>query len=188
VAWSEPIYTAQHPDLGVAGGANASRTTLPVRGALLRNAFYFMFRGRTSILKYDLATGDMSVIGLPPSSHSGPMLRTVFTTTEDGGLGFARVEGCKLCLWSMETRPNGGALAMEWTQGRVIDLRSLLPVIDLLGFADGIGMILVRTLDGFFSVDQKSGRINKLLDVPGFCYSDIVPYVSFYTPGTLSKR
>ena len=69
------------------------------------------------------------------------------TTTEDGGLGFARVEGDKLCLWSMEARPNGGALAMEWTQGRVIDLRSLLPVINLLGFADGLGMILVWTIN-----------------------------------------
>ncbi|CAD6265076.1 unnamed protein product [Miscanthus lutarioriparius] len=143
-AWSEPIYTAQHPDPGGAGGGYAD----PMRGAVVRNAFYFLFQGRTSILKYDLATGDMSVIRLPPASHSGrSILCTVLTTTEDGGLGFARVEGDKLCLWSMEARPNGGALAMEWTQGRVIDLRSLLPVINLLGFADGLGMILVWTIN-----------------------------------------
>ena len=94
------------------------------------------------------------------------MLCTVLTTTttEDGGLGFARVEGDKLCLWSVEARPNGGALAMEWTQDRVIDLRSPLPIIDLLGFADGLSMILVGTIDGCFSVDQKSGRIDKLVD------------------------
>ena len=108
------------------------------------------------------------------------------TTTEDGGLGFARVEGDKLCLWSVEARPNGGAVAMEWTQDRVIDLRSLLPIIDLLGFADGLSMILVGTIDGCFSVDQKSGRIDKLVDGPDFC-SGIVPYVSFYTPGTWGK-
>ena len=71
---------------------------------------------------------------------------------------------------------------MEWTRGRVIDLRTLLPVIDLLGFAHGLGIILVGTVDGFFSVDRKSGRINKVGDGPGFY--NVVPYVSFYTPGT----
>jgi len=41
---------------------------------------------------------------------------------------------------------------------------------------------LVGTVDGFFSVDRKSGRINKVGDGPGFY--NVVPYVSFYTPGT----
>ncbi|CAD6265077.1 unnamed protein product [Miscanthus lutarioriparius] len=183
-AWSEPVYTAQHPDPGAGGGYVDA-----VRGALVGNALYFLFQWRTSILKYDLATGDVSFIRLPLASHNGRMLNTVLTTTEDGGLGFARVAVDKLCLWSMEPRPNGGALAMEWTQGRVIDLRSLLPVIDLLGYADGVGMILVGTIGGCFSVDQKSGRIDKLVDGTGFC-RDIVPYMSFYTPalGTASTN
>ena len=87
------------------------------------------------------------------------------TTTEDGGLGFARMEGYRLCLWlSMEASGS----AMEWTRGRVIDLGMLLPVIDLLGFAHVLGNILVGTFDGFFSSDPKSGRIDKVEDGPGF--------------------
>ncbi|XP_039778908.1 uncharacterized protein LOC120646393 [Panicum virgatum] len=115
----------------------------------------------------------MSVLHLPPASHNQ---RIVLTTTEDGGrLGFARMEeGYRLCLWDMVGTTTG------WTKGRVIELKALLPVIDLLGFAHGLGVILVGTVDGFFSVDQQTGRINKVGDGPGFY--NLVPYVSFCTP------
>ncbi|OEL28741.1 hypothetical protein BAE44_0010240 [Dichanthelium oligosanthes] len=178
-AWSEPAYAPQQqqqqPDAG-GGGHNLDA----VRGALVGDALYFVFQRRTRALRYDLGTRAISVVHLPPASHNQ---RIVLTTTEDGGLGFARMEGYRLCLWSsMEARPDGDAGgALEWTKGRVIDLRTLLPVIDLLGFVHGVGIILVGTVDGFFSVDQKSGRINKVGDGPGFY--NVVPYVSFCTPG-----
>jgi hypothetical protein len=121
----------------------------------------------------------MSVLHLPPASHNQ---RIVLTTTEDGSrLGFARMaEGYRLCLWDMVGTTTG------WTKGRVIELKALLPVIDLLGFAHGLGVILVGTVDGFFSVDQQTGRINKVGDGPGFY--NLVPYVSFYTRGTTLQR
>ncbi|KAG2585758.1 hypothetical protein PVAP13_6KG410100 [Panicum virgatum] len=172
-AWGEPAYAPQqHPG---GGGDHVDA----VRGALVGDALYFVCQRRSRVLRYDLGTRAMSVVHLPEASHNQ---RIALTTTEDGGLGFARMEGHRLCLWSS----SGGATAMEWTRGRVIDLRTLLPVIDLLGFAHGLGIILVGTVDGFFSVDRKSGRINKVGDGPGFY--NVVPYVSFYTPalGTAS--
>ncbi|TKW11765.1 hypothetical protein SEVIR_6G254600v4 [Setaria viridis] len=170
-AWSEPAYAPQHPKDHVDA----------VRGALVGDTIYFVCQRRTRVLRYDLATRAMSVVHLPPASHNQ---RIVLTTAEGGGLGFARMDGYWLGLWSMDVGGGGGAV--EWTQDRVIDLRTLLPVIDLLGFAHGLGIVLVGTVDGFFSVDQKSGSINKVGDGPGFY--NVVPFVSFYTPalGTAS--
>lgn len=97
-AWSEVAYAAQHPDPGDVGGGRIAR----VRGALVGNTLYFLFQDRTSILEYDLATGDISVIPLPPASYSYiRWMPMVLTTTEDGGLGFAGVADDRLHLWSM---------------------------------------------------------------------------------------
>ncbi|CAO2200339.1 unnamed protein product [Urochloa humidicola] len=174
-AWTYPAYAPQlaedHIDTA--------------RGALAGGALYFVCQRRRNVLKYDLATGDMSVVRLPPASHNH---RIALTTAEHGGLGFARMEGYRLGIWSVvDARPDGGGgVEAEWTRDRVIDLRTLLPVIYLLGFAHGHGIILVGTVDGFFSVDQKSGRITKVGDGPGFY--NVVPYLSFCTPalGTVS--
>ncbi|CAD6271816.1 unnamed protein product [Miscanthus lutarioriparius] len=182
-AWSEVACAAQHPDPGDDGGRIAR-----VRGALVGNTLYFLLQDRTSILKYDLATGDISVIRLPPASYSYiRWMPMVLTTTEDGGLGFAGVAGDRLHLWSVVLRPNGGALAMGFAQGRTIDLSRLPPSIVMLGFADDAGIILLATIDGLISVDQKSGRIYKLVDGGDF-YRDncIVPYVRFYTPALVT--
>ncbi|KAG2580707.1 hypothetical protein PVAP13_6NG360301 [Panicum virgatum] len=145
-AWSEPAFHApQHP-----GGGGGGDHVDMARGVLVGDALYFVCQMRTRVLRYELGTRAMSVVHLPPASHNQ---RIALTTTEDGGLGFARMEGCRLCLWSS----SGGA--MEWTRGGVIDLRTLLPVIDVLGFGHGLGIILVGTVDGFFSVDRKSDRM-----------------------------
>ncbi|PAN36709.1 hypothetical protein PAHAL_6G303800 [Panicum hallii] len=167
-AWSEPAAYARGASR-LTSGVGGDHVDA-VRGALVGDALYFVCQRRTRVLRYDLGTRAMSVVHLPPAPHNQ---RIALTTTEDGGLGFARMEGYRLCLWSVEAN-------LEWTRGRVIDLRTLLPVIDLLGFAHGLGIILVGTVDGFFSVDRKSGRINKVGDGPGFY--NVVPYVSFYTP------
>ncbi|CAM0148613.1 unnamed protein product [Urochloa decumbens] len=172
-AWSDPAYAPQH----------AADHVDTARAAVAGGALYFVCQRRTNLLKYDLGTGAMSVVRLPPASHNQRIALT--TAAEHGGLGFVRMDGYRLGLWSMVGRPDGGG-AVEWTRDRVIDLRTLLPVIDLLGYAHGHGIVLVGTVDGFFYVDQKSGRITKVGDGPGFY--NVVPYVSFCTPalGTVS--
>ncbi|CAO2164864.1 unnamed protein product [Urochloa humidicola] len=175
-AWTDPAYASQH------GGDHVDTA----RGALAGGALYFVCQRRTNVLKYDLATGAMSVVRLPPASHNHRIALT--TAADHGRLGFARMEGYRLGIWSMVAAGpgTGGGVEAEWTRDRVIDLRTLLPVIDLLGFAHGHGIVLVGTVDGFFSIEQKSGRINKVGDGPGFY--NVVPYLSFCTPalGTVS--
>lgn len=55
-----------------------------------------------------------------------------------------------------------------------------------IGFALGIGVLLVGTHDGLFCFDLKSGQVKKLCEktchVPSIDL--IVPYINFYTPGT----
>ncbi|KAF8753142.1 hypothetical protein HU200_011798 [Digitaria exilis] len=165
-AWSEPSQQ-QHP-----GDDHVD----VVRGALVGDAVYFVCQRRTRVLRYDLATRAITLLHLPPVSHNQ---RIALTATDGGGLGFARMERYRLGLWSSM---DGGGGTMEWTRDREIDLRTLLPVIDLLGFAHGV--VLVGTVDGFFSVDQKSDRITKVGDGPGFY--NLVPYATFYThPGQM---
>ncbi|WVZ91665.1 hypothetical protein U9M48_037808 [Paspalum notatum var. saurae] len=165
-AWSEPAYAWS--------GLPGDRVDA-ARGALVGNALHFVLQRRDRLLRYDLGTRDMSVLRLPAASHNQ---RIALTTTEDGGLGFARMEGYRLCLW--RSSGGGGVLEQEWTRGSVVDLRTLLPVIDVLGFAHGLGVVLVGTVDGFFTVDEKSGRISKVGDAPGFY--NLVPFVNFHTP------
>ncbi|CAL5000330.1 unnamed protein product [Urochloa decumbens] len=172
-AWTDPAYAPQH----------AADHVDAARAAVDGGALYFVCQRRTNLLKYNLGTGAMSVVRLPPASHNQRIALT--TAAEHGGLGFVRMDGYRLGLWSMVGRPDGGG-AVEWTRDRVIDLRTLLPVIDLLGYAHGHGIVLVGTVDGFFYVDQKSGRTTKVGDGPGFY--NVVPYMSFCTPalGTVS--
>lgn len=120
----------------------------------------------------------------------------VLTTTEDGRLGFARVDKptakdnrldvtCILGHWSMETGPEGHVL---WTQNRSIVLETLLNVDassirnDYVAFAHGVGVFFVGTDVDWFSIDLKSGRVRKVNYGDGFNYG-VVPYTSFYTPG-----
>ncbi|GJN24352.1 hypothetical protein PR202_gb12089 [Eleusine coracana subsp. coracana] len=65
---------------------------------VVRNALYFLSY-TNSILKYELATRNMSVIQPSPDFIGD---RAVLTTVEDGGLGLARLENSRLDLWSME--------------------------------------------------------------------------------------
>jgi hypothetical protein len=117
---------------------------------------------------------------------------------EDGKLGFAGLHMLSLYLWSREAGPDG---AVAWTQRRVIELDKMLlhfrlgsvpvwHVPSLIGFADGTGVVFVKTETGrVFSVELKSGRYQKI-SFPRFHNGDpgqepiIIPYMSFYTPGT----
>ncbi|KAK3156896.1 hypothetical protein QOZ80_2AG0113550 [Eleusine coracana subsp. coracana] len=72
------------------------------------------------------------------------------------------------------------------TSEGVIDLEDALSVRALeaspqvVGFADGIGIILVRMVDAFFTVDVKSNLVKKIAE--GLDFFNVVPYLSFYTP------
>jgi hypothetical protein len=109
-------------------------------------------------------------------------------TMEDGQLGFARIVGSRLLLWSMKTDPEGHA---GWSQVRVLELETLLPADafpisdDYVGFAHGVGVFFVPTEDrqSIFSIDLNSGWVRNEDCGDGQTHG-VVPYTSFYTPGT----
>ncbi|KAL6647169.1 hypothetical protein ACP70R_014606 [Stipagrostis hirtigluma subsp. patula] len=109
-SWSEPILAQHPPDFGVQCNA------------LVRGALYFHVQANRSIIKFDLATREISSIELPPSVF---FRRIALITTEDDGLGFAIVVTSKLHLWSREAGSDG---CERWAQSRVIDLQTMLPV------------------------------------------------------------
>ncbi|TVU40594.1 hypothetical protein EJB05_14061, partial [Eragrostis curvula] len=173
-AWSEPIYGPQSSICDIE----------MVPPALAGNTLYFLIDVTYRILKYELATANVSAIQLPPDFIVD---FAVLTTAENGGLGFARLEPSGLYLWSMVTGPEGDA---SWTQIAVIQIETLLPVdveisYDFIGFAHGVGVLFVGTNEGLFSIDLKSHRVRKVCDEE--CGNDgvhgVVPYISFYTPG-----
>jgi hypothetical protein len=148
--------------------------------ALARNALYFMFHDGKRVLKYDLATGTMSVISLPHRRNGRSIM---LMTMEDGGLGFADVVfGGTLRLWAMETDPTKG-----WSQRTVIHLRrhlaprALVRTPDVVAIADIAGVIFLNTTDGLYIFYLKSRKGKKIMNNR---FYDIVPYMSFYTPGT----
>jgi hypothetical protein len=118
---------------------------------------------------------------------------------EDGELGVAQVDlNCTLKLWSLKIGPEQGGDAGLWVISRAIDLKTQLtthtelPAHDALSFgvspcvvvafAGGADVIFLKTDDGLYSFDLKSDLAVKVYMGSGFY--DIIPYVSFYTPGT----
>ncbi|GJN24411.1 hypothetical protein PR202_gb12149 [Eleusine coracana subsp. coracana] len=106
---------------------------------------------------------------------------------EDGALGFVCIEGSSLYLWSRKVSSEAAA---EWVKCRVIKLEGLIHVADqdgdealVVGSAEGVGVIFVTTGSGLFTLELKSGRVRKV-DEPEVYFS-ILPYMSFYTPGTV---
>ena len=86
-------------------------------------------------------------------------------------------------MW--EADPKGD---MGWTLSRVIDHKTLVPEgkfarsFGAVGFADGGGMVYLGTKNGFYVADLKSMHLRKAEGVNGL--DEIIPYISFYTPGT----
>uniref|UniRef100_A0A0A9N5C0 Uncharacterized protein n=1 Tax=Arundo donax TaxID=35708 RepID=A0A0A9N5C0_ARUDO len=168
--------------------------SVQVRGVHVGNTLYFVLENTsrilmydldtweiytTRILKYDLGTWEITLIDSPPMSND----HIVLTTAEGGGLGSATVKGSIICLWSREAGPNGD---MGWRQIKVIDFKMPIPDdritnrIDVVGFADGGGVIYVGTDRGSFITDLNSERFRKVGGINGV--DDIVLYLSFYTP------
>jgi hypothetical protein len=186
--WSRPIYGPPSPSHGI--------QLVPT--ALVGNGLYFLIDATNILLKFDLGMRSVSEseiplvmrtpseIRLPPGYHSD---FAVLTTLEDGVLGFAREENCKLFLWSMEmeTDPEGDAI---WMRKESVELRTLLGAAastirsDYVGFAHGVGLFFVGTTeDAWFSIDPKSRQAREHDCGDGQTFG-VVPYTSFYTPGT----
>ncbi|CAL5091856.1 unnamed protein product [Urochloa decumbens] len=171
-AWSVPPSQLRHAD---------ELLRLAVPSALVENALYFGFDAGTNLLKFDLATQEMSLI--PAPLYLGQR-QFVLTTTEGGQLGFATVAGCKLYLWSREACSEGDS---GWTQSTVIELEKLLPADALfwspyvVASVYGMGVFLMVTYDGLYIIDVKASQVKKICEYtrrPG-----IFPYMSF-SPGT----
>ena len=88
--------------------------------------------------------------------------------------------------------PKGDA---GWVPRRVIKIQKLFPNNNpryrrsVIGFADGVGVIFVKTDVGIFMMELKSGRKRKVRKVsePDDCCG-VIPFMSFYTPGTVPPR
>ena len=140
-----------------------------------------IFRG-DSMLRYDLITRKTSVIDHTPAKYHDP---TEPIMMGDGGVLLVAVENYnKLFLWSMEENPNGDAV---WPQIRVIELKKLLPADafpvypNCFAFVRGVG-IVVGTKNGLFIIDLKSDKVEMVCE--GKIIHVVVPYMSFYIPGT----
>ncbi|OEL17379.1 hypothetical protein BAE44_0021601 [Dichanthelium oligosanthes] len=96
-AWSEHTSSLLDGCRGVSLGLRPC--------ALVGSALYFDTPDK-SILKYDLGTNRMSLIGVPSECWNS---RIVPTVMEDGGLGFACVKDDRLHVWSREVVPEGCA-------------------------------------------------------------------------------
>ena len=179
-AWSQPA-DLEHPTpslLGFFGRASS---------VLVGSALYFLVRINDEIVKYDMATREVSKIHLPSKFlHLLKQQSIVLMTNDHGVLGF--VASCmeyQLELWSMVA---GGDAGFVLT--RVIDLVKLLPCRALIknspqvsGFAD-VGasrFLFMRTSDGLYSIEINSSQVKK---VANCCDDDkvVLPYVSFCTP------
>ncbi|TVU41289.1 hypothetical protein EJB05_14793, partial [Eragrostis curvula] len=182
-AWGEPTST---PHQGLFYSENA-------RAAHVGNALYFVLDDDCDapirILKYDLTAWEIGLVQQPPMS-TDDYCSIALTTAEGGGLGAATVEeGSKLYLWSWEPAPLNSGDNMGWTQRRVIDFKMLIPncpfvhTPDVVGFAEGAGVVCMGMDRQFFTYDFKSGRLTQVQGVRGHGY--IVPFVGFYTPPAL---
>jgi hypothetical protein len=84
-----------------------------------------------------------------------------------------------LRLWSMDAVPDG---SVAWMQDIELEMpRSIFSSpFNVIGFADGIGVLYLRTAGGILTVDLKSGGVKNIGPVRNF---SAIPYMSFYTPG-----
>ncbi|CAN6181449.1 unnamed protein product [Urochloa humidicola] len=154
---------------------------------LIGNALYFTLELGKATLKYDLAGQSLTVVDAP--EIDGEMLTGIFMAAEDGGLGFASIEGDDLHLWSW----TGDGNTAGWKLGRIIQLQSLLPdrnpkfSHEVVGFAEGTDIVFVETPEaGVFTLDLKSEQARKVGE-PGGYYS-VMPYMSFCCPGHRARN
>ncbi|CAL5077694.1 unnamed protein product [Urochloa decumbens] len=129
-------------------------------------AAHFMLAKGNRILKLDLATGKMCLLHLPRQCS-----RVVLMAMDDGRkVGFAEMllPLSAIRLWSVELGPNG--VEKRWVITRTIELDKHLPADALVprsmpcvaAYADGAGVIFLKTIDGLYSLDLKSGQATRI--------------------------
>ncbi|XP_025791621.1 uncharacterized protein LOC112872789 [Panicum hallii] len=168
--WSDAAYAEHNNDLAIMDMEPCT---------LVGNRTYCLAAESKTIVEYDLGRRKLAFIDRP-LSYQG---RAVLMPAMGGGLGFAGVRGSCLYLWSRETGPDRTA---TWTQSRVLELSTLPGRAPLnepatVGFAEGLGVIFVRTDAGVFAINLKSGRVKKMSNREGIYH--VIPYTSFHTPG-----
>ncbi|CAD6221573.1 unnamed protein product [Miscanthus lutarioriparius] len=160
----------------------APATTLIAAG-IPSSSFSWAMIGNMSRQSFAPTHPEISWIQMPPTCSS--KWPYVLNTTEGGGHGFATIlESSKLYVWS---RDGVSEVDATWTQSRVIELKTLLPVHAVLasprvlGFTVGTGVIFVRSNNVLFVIDLKTYKVIKEISMANEIYT-IVPYMSFYTP------
>ncbi|KAM0830976.1 hypothetical protein ACQ4PT_065872 [Festuca glaucescens] len=172
--WS-PVTSAEHP-------AATNLNTKPK--VLVGNALYFTCHCEPTVMivRYDVASHELSIFdGLAASQANHNQY--VLVETDDRVLGFANVQGSKLCLWSTEASADGRAVT--WARQRAVELEKLFPPLAfstelyVTGFTEGVGVI-VLTYAGTFTIELKSGRVKNVPGAERILHA--FPYSSFYTP------
>ncbi|CAL5077752.1 unnamed protein product [Urochloa decumbens] len=182
-AWSKPV-SAHFDGVQVKVGSSAS--------AIAENTLYLLCDMSEKILKYDLGKQQLSLIRPPiPDNFVWQYWYSVaLMRAEGGGVGFSMTQKSKIFMWSREATglDNGDA---RWVQRRVIELDKMIPGWShwyplstpyVTAVAEHVNVIFIDACNGLFSIDLKSGLVTELL-VSNSIIRDIVPYVSFGTPG-----
>ncbi|TVU40836.1 hypothetical protein EJB05_14316, partial [Eragrostis curvula] len=176
-AWSEPIRASD-----VSIDRKLGRPTL------IGDEIYFALVTTTvdnvvTIVKYDWRKNCLSPCNpQPPESYKRWISLMVM---EDSSLGLAGIEDSRLHMWKRNVIAEGAA---EWVQCRVIELETMVPMAGngnwahVVGFAEDVGIIFVKTSAGLFMIKLKSGHVRKVGE-PGD-YFTALPYMSFCTPGS----
>uniref|UniRef100_A0ACD6A780 Uncharacterized protein n=1 Tax=Avena sativa TaxID=4498 RepID=A0ACD6A780_AVESA len=154
-----------------------------------RSLLYFM-SDDAFILEYDLARNDLTLYETQDIDSLADPETFNLVLAEDGGLQVSQEMYPHLKFWTREARDG---LDARWVLSRVINLGSLLQVVDVVDpevrvvcFAEGANVIFVDTVVGLFTVDLQSERARKVNDERGFC--NMVPVVSFYTPAPRAEH
>ncbi|CAL5077684.1 unnamed protein product [Urochloa decumbens] len=182
--WSKPV-SAWLNGVQVKVGSNAR--------AIAGNILCLLCDMAKKVLKYDMGKQELSLIRppIPDDTVSDDWRRVALMRAEGGGLGFAMTQKFKLFMWSKEAAGLDNEDA-GWVQRRVIDLYEMIPdawfhwvpfsAPKVSAVAEHVGIIFVDMCAGLFSIDLKSGLVRKLL-VSNYIIRDVVPYMSFCTPG-----
>ncbi|KAL6647775.1 hypothetical protein ACP70R_015212 [Stipagrostis hirtigluma subsp. patula] len=151
-------------------------------GVLVENSLNFIWYEYCQgewIAEYDLGRQDLLISRPPLARYENGI---VLMEAEGGGLGLAGMHGSEVHLWRVGDSEGTPA----WVQYRVIELNTLFPALalshaaDLVGFAEGISVLFVRTDIGVFTMELKSGRVRKVSD--NLVCHNAFPFMRFYTP------
>jgi hypothetical protein len=174
-AWSEPVWSQQK---------YSANDEFWMSNVLVGGSLYFKNGIGSTALKYDLDSRQVSLVLLPPLQQQVLLRESLLSTTDDDGLGLIYTDDSKLYMWSRKDTPEVDA---KW-ESRVIELRTVFPddvaVTRLIGVTgSGVGIIFMRTEREVYTIDLKTNEVKKVHSVSG---AKLIPYMSFYTPGTTS--